>query len=181
MTGDRGGDDSWHPRGVLRHGCVRHRRRDVPRVHGPARGRAVHVAHIKPTSKAPGTKSLKVEPDILLSSVAFNFNLRRYNVAFCLFVALADIDKEVAVEGFHAGRADNDRDAEGGPSVGTTKPGIQRMDSMGNPRCMDDSGTWSESDDSGRGLHSFPFPLNLSLLCQFPLNLRLPCPPCNPN
>jgi hypothetical protein len=23
----------------------------------------------------------------------------------------------------------------------------------------------------GRGLHSFPFPLNLSLLCPFPLNL----------
>jgi hypothetical protein len=33
----------------------------------------------------------------------------------------------------------------------------------------------------GRGLHSFPFPLNLSLLCPFPLNLGLLCPPYDPN
>jgi len=35
----------------------------------------------------------------------------------------------------------------------------------------------------GRGLHSFPFPLKLSFLCAFPLNLSLlrVCPPCNPN
>ena len=32
----------------------------------------------------------------------------------------------------------------------------------------------------GRGFHSFPFPLNLSLLCPFPLNLILLCPPYNP-
>jgi len=32
----------------------------------------------------------------------------------------------------------------------------------------------------GRGLHLFPFPLNLSLLCPFSLNLSLLCPPCNP-
>jgi hypothetical protein len=35
--------------------------------------------------------------------------------------------------------------------------------------------------DSSRGLHSFPFTLNLSLLCPFPLNLSLLCPPYNPN
>jgi hypothetical protein len=29
----------------------------------------------------------------------------------------------------------------------------------------------------GRGLHSFPFPLNLSLPGAFPLNLSLLCPP----
>ena len=29
----------------------------------------------------------------------------------------------------------------------------------------------------GRGLHSFPFPLNFSLLCPFPLKLSLLCPP----
>jgi hypothetical protein len=33
----------------------------------------------------------------------------------------------------------------------------------------------------GRGLHSFPFPLNLSLLCPFPLNLSLICPSHNSN
>ena len=33
----------------------------------------------------------------------------------------------------------------------------------------------------GRGLHSFPFPLNLSLLCPNPLNLSLLCPPSDPH
>jgi hypothetical protein len=39
------------------------------------------------------------------------------------------------------------------------------------------------STPTGRGLHSFPFPLNLSLLCPFPLNLSLLvlCPPYDPN
>jgi hypothetical protein len=32
-----------------------------------------------------------------------------------------------------------------------------------------------------QGLHSFPFPLNLSLLCRFPLNLSSLCPPYDPN
>jgi hypothetical protein len=32
----------------------------------------------------------------------------------------------------------------------------------------------------GRGLHSFPFPLNLSLLCTSPLKLSLHSPLCNP-
>jgi hypothetical protein len=31
-----------------------------------------------------------------------------------------------------------------------------------------------------RGLHSFPFPLNLSLLCPVPLNSSSHCPPYNP-
>jgi len=39
----------------------------------------VQVDPLKPTLKAPGTKRLKVEFDELLSSFAFNFNLRRYN------------------------------------------------------------------------------------------------------
>jgi len=34
---------------------------------------------------------------------------------------------------------------------------------------------------TGRALHSFPFPLNLSLPCPFPLNLSLLCPQHNPN
>jgi hypothetical protein len=32
----------------------------------------------------------------------------------------------------------------------------------------------------GRGIHSSPFPLNLSLPCPFALNLSLLCPPHNP-
>ena len=32
-----------------------------------------------------------------------------------------------------------------------------------------------------QGLHSFPFPLNLSLVCFFPLNCSLLCPPYGRN
>ena len=76
---------------------------------------------IKPTLRAPGTKSLKLQHDELLSDFAFKFNLHRY-----------------------------------------TKEGYMR-------RLL-----------HGRGLHSFPFPLDLSLLCPFPLNLSPLRPPCNP-
>jgi len=38
----------------------------------------VQVDPIKPMSKAPGTEHLKLKCDGLLSSFAFNFNLRRY-------------------------------------------------------------------------------------------------------
>jgi len=31
-----------------------------------------------------------------------------------------------------------------------------------------------------RGLYSFPFLINLSLLCPIPLNFSLLCTPCNP-
>jgi hypothetical protein len=48
---------------------------------GPGRGRAVQVDPIKPKLKPPGTKRLKHKHDEPLSSFAFKFNLRRYNVA----------------------------------------------------------------------------------------------------
>jgi hypothetical protein len=38
----------------------------------------VQLAPIKPTLKAPGTKRLKLKCDVLLSTAAFNFSLRRY-------------------------------------------------------------------------------------------------------
>ena len=44
-------------------------------------GRAVQVDPFKPTLKAPVTKRLKLQYDKLVSSVAFNFNLRRYTSA----------------------------------------------------------------------------------------------------
>ena len=40
---------------------------------------------------------------------------------------------------------------------------------------------YPDEGGSGRGLHSFPIPLNLSLLCPFPLNLSLLCPPYTAN
>jgi hypothetical protein len=47
----------------------------------PPPGRAVQVHPVKPTLKAPGTKRLKLKYNILLSSFAFNFNLRQYSRA----------------------------------------------------------------------------------------------------
>jgi hypothetical protein len=44
-------------------------------------GEAVQVDPIKPTSKAPGTKLLKLKYDELPSNFAFKFNLRRYTWA----------------------------------------------------------------------------------------------------
>ena len=42
----------------------------------------MQVDPIKPTLKAPGSKRSKLKSDELLSSFAFNFNLRRYNMVF---------------------------------------------------------------------------------------------------
>jgi hypothetical protein len=44
-------------------------------------GRAVQVDPIKPKLKPLATKRLKVKCDILLSTTAFKFNLRRYTWA----------------------------------------------------------------------------------------------------
>jgi len=43
-------------------------------------GRVVQVVTFKPVLKAPRTKRLKLKYDKLLSSFAFNFNLRLYNM-----------------------------------------------------------------------------------------------------
>jgi len=50
---------------------------DDVRRHG-AQGKALQVDPIKPTLKLPGTKRLKLNCDILLSTYAFKFNLRRH-------------------------------------------------------------------------------------------------------
>jgi hypothetical protein len=43
------------------------------------------------------------------------------------------------------------------------------------------SGNDGHLQDGGRGLHTFPFPLNLSLPCPFQLNVSSLCPPYDPN
>ena len=54
--------------------------RDVPGVEQDAgHGRPVQLDPIKPMLKPPGTKHLKLNCDGLLSSFAFESNLRRYN------------------------------------------------------------------------------------------------------
>jgi len=45
---------------------------------GARHGEAVQVDHIKPTLKPPGPKRFKLQCDILLSTSAFKFNMRRY-------------------------------------------------------------------------------------------------------
>ena len=45
---------------------------------GRHQGKPVQVEPMKPTLKVPGTKRLNLKYDELLSSFAFNFNLRRY-------------------------------------------------------------------------------------------------------
>jgi hypothetical protein len=46
--------------------------------HGPHEGRAMPIDPNKLKLKPPGTKRLKLNCDVLLSTSAFNFNLRRY-------------------------------------------------------------------------------------------------------
>jgi hypothetical protein len=45
---------------------------------GEGRGEAVQVDPMKINLKPPGTKRLKLQSDVLLSTSAFKFNLRRY-------------------------------------------------------------------------------------------------------
>ena len=52
-------------------------------------GRVVQVDPIKSKSKAPGTKRLKLKCELLLSSLPFKFNLRRYTMP-----SAVDIEKE---------------------------------------------------------------------------------------
>ncbi len=61
-----------------RGGAVALSRRGARRGAHSSSGGALQVDAIKPTLKPPGVNHLKLESVILLSTVAFNFNLRRY-------------------------------------------------------------------------------------------------------
>jgi len=63
------------------HGGRRHQRRAGAGGGGRGHGRRVQVDPIKAKLKPPGTKRLKPSYDVLLSSSAFKFNLRRYSMA----------------------------------------------------------------------------------------------------
>jgi hypothetical protein len=56
---------------------------------GCRRGKAVQVDPIKPTLKPPRINLLTLKYDILVSNVAFKFNLRRYTVV----AAKSDIEE----------------------------------------------------------------------------------------
>ena len=64
------------------------------RREGGARGRAVQVDPMKPMLKPPGTKHLKLKRDVLLSTSAFTFNLRRYTVVHKADAAFDDSDED---------------------------------------------------------------------------------------
>ena len=66
--------------GTLYKGWERSSHRGVLTVRPRQRGKAVQVDPIKSTLTAPGTQRLKEKHDEPLSSLAFKFNLRRYNV-----------------------------------------------------------------------------------------------------
>jgi hypothetical protein len=50
-------------------------------------GRAVQLEPMKPKLKPPGTKRLKPNFDVLLSTSAFKFNLRRYTTGMARSVS----------------------------------------------------------------------------------------------
>ena len=66
---------------MTRDGFLRNNRGidDGQDLDGEMLGRAMQVDPMKPTLKAPGPKHLKLNCDILLSSFAFKFYLRRYS------------------------------------------------------------------------------------------------------
>jgi len=51
-------------------------------------GKAVQVDPVKHTSKAPGSKLLKLKYDGPLSNFAFNFNLRRYTSGLSVTITI---------------------------------------------------------------------------------------------
>ena len=67
-------------RGAQAHGVLQRAAAVEPHLRQGQHGRLVLVDPIKPTLTDPGPKRLKPRYDKPLSSFAFNFNLRRYNM-----------------------------------------------------------------------------------------------------
>jgi hypothetical protein len=70
------------------------------RAESHAHGKAVQVHPIKPTSKALGTKRLKLDYDEPLSNFALTLNLRRSTMAAALR-CLADLDATFGTSGIY--------------------------------------------------------------------------------
>ena len=130
----------------------------------PSHSRAVHVDPIKTTLKAPGSTRLKLECDILLSTSDFKLEiaplpqggdapqLPRHRLHRLLPLRPPhQHDVHPRPADHHAARA-----GDGPPPLGAAPA-------------------------RGRGLHSLPSPLNWSLLCPSPLNLRSLFSPILPN
>jgi hypothetical protein len=65
-------------------------------VHAAVQGRAVQVDPMKPNLKPPGRKHLKLKCNILLSTSAFKFNLRRHNKEYQNAQLVEKIERETA-------------------------------------------------------------------------------------
>jgi len=99
---------------------------------------------MKPMLKQPGTKHLKLKCDILLTTFAFKFNLRRYNV-------VAPPLEPVIVAACPAAAATLEDSAAAITLHGTLIADLVAVDSPG--------------EGTGRGLHSSTCRLNVSAFC----------------
>ena len=150
-----------------------------------AQGRAVQVGPIKHTFTAPGTTLLKLKYDTLVSSFAFNFNLRRCNKARHGTTYTLRVQLRAAAAAVEGGASAAAREGGGGVGVGRSSGGlgsgsggaaassedvealhalvaasaamVSGADAPGGP------GTWDGA--RGRALHSSTFQLNLSHFC----------------
>jgi len=68
-------------------------------------GGAVQVDPFKRTLKPPGTKRLRLQYDELVSSVAFNFNMRRYTTGYTTTRGAAGITRSRTSTRSRTGRA----------------------------------------------------------------------------
>jgi hypothetical protein len=156
---------------------------------------------MRPMLKPPGTKYLNLEYDKLLSSSAFNSSLRRYNWGRRAY------EKHFKVRPGH--RIGGTHGAQGtsricGVSVVYTCFELLLLEEIerritsydvASKICLalvggvpaparhavpQDPQHQGVRGGDGRGLHSFPFPLILSLLCPFSLKLSPHCPPYHP-
>jgi len=121
-----------------------HRRPPPAAACGQEHGKAVQVAPIKPTLKARGTKRLKLRYDELLSSFAFNLNLRRYDMAFQKY---CNMDQSLFTRFVRLGTPYIELNAQG-----RARPELADLYSW-RYRAL------------GRGLHSSTSQLNLSRVC----------------
>ena len=87
-----------------------------------SRGRAAHIDPIKPNLKPPGTKRLKLNRDVLLTTSAFKFNSRRYVVEL-----QEETEKKLAGLEFVEGNAEHLPFEDGSVDVYTIAFGLRNV------------------------------------------------------
>ena len=110
----------------------------------------MQVDPIKPMLKTPVTKRLTLKYDEPLSTFAFKINLRRY----IQVLALTDVSEKSTAEPV------GDNAAAAPAAVSMASAASSEVDAS-----MTIAGARTSDADVGRGLHSFPFRLNVSGFC----------------